>query len=150
VLTANFRPAEQSDCRWLWQLREHPSVAMQSLNPTPIPYQQHCRWYRQLMRDEHRHLDIFVDAATGNKLGFIRAEPYEHGQILSWAVEPNFQGQGIGTLMLRAWCEGARTTLWAQIKSGNAASEAVAARVGFIKVEEQADVDVWRKDLMHK
>ncbi|HMW50165.1 MAG TPA: GNAT family N-acetyltransferase [Marinagarivorans sp.] len=146
---ATFRPANQSDCRWLWQVREHPSVAMQSLNPSPIPYIKHCRWFRHLLRSQQRRLDIFIDDISGQRLGYIRAEPYQTGQLLSWAIAPEFHGQGLGKQMLSSWCQAAETTLWAQIKAENSASKAIAAQARFTQIEEKNGIETWLKTLTY-
>ncbi|MEY4590591.1 MAG: hypothetical protein RL497_2667, partial [Pseudomonadota bacterium] len=121
MLTTAFRPAQAKDCRWLWQLRQHPSVAAQSLNAEPIPYRQHCRWYTQLLKDPQRQLSIFFLAESNSNLGYIRAEPYADDYLLSWAIDPELHGQGFGKHMLRTWCEVNPRTLWAQIKPTNVA-----------------------------
>jgi RimJ/RimL family protein N-acetyltransferase len=145
VLGAEFRAADFSDCRWLWQVRSHPSVAEQSLNSAPIGYLKHCRWYKQLLQDNHRQLLIFSDCQNGARLGYIRAERYETGQLLSWVIAPELHGQGLGKRMLSTWCQSARNCLWAQIKSSNLASQAIAASVGFSRIKSDKGVELWSR-----
>lgn len=145
MLNPEFRPANLSDCRWLWQVREHPSVAIQSLNPAPIPYIKHCRWFRYLLNNKERRLEIFIDATSNTRLGYLRAEPYQTGQLLSWAIAPEFHGQGLGKCMLASWCQAVDTPLWAQIKAENLPSQAIAAHAKFIKLEEKNGIETWAK-----
>lgn len=149
MLIGRFRPAHRGDCRWLWQVREHPSVAKQSLNPTPIPYIRHCRWFRHLLSSNQRRLDIYADTQSSTPLGYLRAEPYQTGQLLSWAIAPEFHGRGLGKQMLASWCQMANTPLWAQIKAENFASQAIAAQANFSKISEVNGIQTWARSHTH-
>ena len=117
-------------------------MAIQSLNPAPIPYIKHCRWYRRLKGNPALRLSIYI-GPTGERLGYIRAEPYETGQLLSWAISPAFQGQGLGKVMLRQWCEKTPGNLWAQIKTHNFASQKIAKSAGFNCEHENNGIQLW-------
>lgn len=149
MITAAFRPITRADCRWLWQLRNHPSVAAQSFSTEPIPYKNHCRWFRNFRADAKRQLDIFqLDNLAYNedcRVGYVRADPYEQGQILSWAITPLQQGKGLGALMLQRWCAGQQQRLWAKIKSTNEASKAIAHKAGFNYFSTANGTELWQR-----
>jgi RimJ/RimL family protein N-acetyltransferase len=149
VLNCVFYPAQQKDCRWLWQLRQHPTVAGQSLSPESIPYIKHYRWYRKLLSSQTRHLYIFTNIESMDRLGFVRSEEYGDGLMLSWAIDPNLQGQGVGKVMLETWCLHSQKDLWAQIKTNNEASKTIAARMGFYQKSLQDDVGLWLRPHTH-
>lgn len=149
MITASFRPIARADCRWLWQLRNHPSVAAQSFSTEPIPYKNHCRWFRNFRADAERQLDIFqLDNLAYNedcRVGYVRADPYEQGQILSWAISPTYQGKGLGAQMLQLWCGGQPQPLWAKIKTANHASKAIASKAGFNYLSEDKGTELWQR-----
>lgn len=155
LITASaFRPATRTDCRWLWQLRNHPSVAAQSFSTEPIPYKNHCRWFRNFRADGKRQLDIFLldipeqhapQELMDVRVGYVRADPFETGRILSWAISPSHQGRGLGALMLQRWCAGQTQRLWAKIKSTNEASKAIARKAGFSHLNTENATELWRR-----
>jgi len=98
-----------------------------------------------LLKSNQRRLDIFIDAITDTRIGYIRAEPFQSGQLLSWAVTPQLHGQGFGKLMLNRWCELATTPLWAQIKKENKASQSIAAHAQFLRVYEKDGIETWSR-----
>lgn len=145
-----FRLANKSDCRWLWQVREHPSVAIQSLNPNPIPYLHHCRWFRQLLHNDQRRLDIFIERRSGTRIGYLRAEPFQSGHLLSWVIAPEFHGRGFGKQMLAHWCQIETTPLWAQIKTANISSKKIAAHAGFMKIASEDGLETWVRNMTYQ
>ncbi len=77
--------------------------------------------------------------ATGSAAGFVQATVRDGVADLAWVVGTAYQGQGLASeaaLAVRDWLTGSGAVVQAHIAPGNAASEAVARRIGLLLTDE--------------
>ena len=92
-------------------------------------------WNRQL-----EQLPTFVATAGGSDVGLVRAAPHDHfpdaGFVISTWVAPEARGQGIGSALLDAVAQWARTKGWARllldVGEQNAPAIALYTRQGYV------------------
>jgi RimJ/RimL family protein N-acetyltransferase len=134
-----LRPAEASDARRLWSLRNDEAVRRASLDPAPIPWSTHERWFRQsLERDDRR---IYVIEVECRPEGAARLDIAGDEAAISIYLAAEWRGRGVGPLVLRRLVEIAFRDLGirrlvASVKADNHASVSAFIKAGFTRVSE--------------
>lgn len=130
-----MRPATREDCRRIWEWRNDPVTRAASFETSPIPYQQHERWFSQKLRDSSTRLWIVLDV-QGTPIGQLRFDIENQTAFISIHMAPGSRGQGYGSAAIRYGSdlllasEPVRS-IRAQIKADNAASVAAFERAGY-------------------
>lgn len=121
----DIRPAILEDAILLFEWRNDRLTREASINSDSVPLESHMDWLRSSLANPNRKLLI---AETDRPVGTVRID-YSDETELTWMVAPDARGLGIGKAMLSAAIpEG---PVIARIKSGNVASQRLAASVGF-------------------
>lgn len=130
------RPATLNDCRQVYEWRNHPYVRQCSLQPTPIEWDEHERWFKGSLEREDRRLLIgwHDDRAVGvvrfDVLGSDVAE-------VSIYLDPAQVHKGYGAELLQAgerWFirqDPQRHRIVARVLPGNKASHRMFERSGY-------------------
>ncbi len=84
----------------LFQWANDPEVRKHSFNPAPIPLEMHQRWFSSKLNNP----DCLIYLATVNTApaGMIRYDIKEDQAIISYLLDKNFRGKGLGSLILTA------------------------------------------------
>jgi RimJ/RimL family protein N-acetyltransferase len=134
--TLRLRPAEEADCRLLWEWANDPVVRGMSFSSEPIPWEDHRRWLAgRLASPSCRLFVALTDAAT--PVGQIRFDTAD-GETAEVAVSVarDHRGGGLGAaLILAGVTEVFRRTplraLHAYVKEENTPSLRAFALAGF-------------------
>lgn len=70
-----------------------------AFNTRPIPYDEHVKWYTKKIDDENTLL--YICKQGDSNVGQIRVELDGNQGIISYSVDKNYRGKGIGKQLLR-------------------------------------------------
>jgi len=94
------RRAQLNDLQLLFHWINDPLVRQFSLNPEPIPLVTHTAWFQYKLSDKNCY--IFIAEIRQEPIGMIRFDIHQGEAIISYLIDKNFRGKGLGTLMLSA------------------------------------------------
>lgn len=132
-----LRKAELSDCKAIFEWRNHESTRECSFNPNPADWEEHQAWFSSVLESNNRHL--LIGERCGDPIGVLRYDIEQNVAEISVYVVPGKYGQGLGTKLIS---EGSRwvdknldsvNQIHARILTENTASECVFAKAGFTK-----------------
>lgn len=139
-----FRPATQKDSKFLFELRNDPSVRKKSATTHEIKWEEHDAWLTKSLKMPDRHL--FIIKLGEKEIGQIRfdKETDSNTAEVSIALYSEHRGKGIGSQVLKEGCNFAFTkfkydTLSARIKKENTASIKAFEKNGFTEKEQKED-----------
>ena len=135
-MEAELRPVRESDLKGIYTWRNDPGVRKNSFSTGKISMEEHLRYWNSRMENRAKH--SFVIVAGGKDAGLLRLDPYvgEDGAYeVHILVAPLAQGRGIGLAAIAAAKQEAKKLgikkLFARVKIGNAASQAIFSKNGF-------------------
>ncbi|MDQ4140488.1 MAG: GNAT family N-acetyltransferase, partial [Bacteroidota bacterium] len=105
--TLELRVAQQEDLHLLFNWVNEPDVRHYSLNPAPIPFAQHKSWFGQKLAD--KNCFIFIAELNAQPVGMIRFDISQGEAVISFLLDKNYRGKGLGTLLLQKGIEKIRT-----------------------------------------
>ena len=120
-----------------------PLTRAMSLSTKPVPYADHCAWFRAALADPGRHL--FIAELAGQPFAFLRLDgrPDEGTSregpscTISINLAPRSRARGLGTACLQAMSGEAASLGFSQvdasIREDNAASLRAFAKVGYVE-----------------
>ncbi|GAA2004038.1 hypothetical protein GCM10009739_13520 [Microbacterium ulmi] len=141
------RRAKAGDSRDLLAWRNDPETRAASIDTGPVPLATHEAWFTRVLADPHRVLYIGLDEA-GTSIGMVRFDRGDDGAAeVSINVAPAQRGRRLGRALLLAAIssyrgEAGNGTLYASVRTGNAASLRLFRRVGFSTAGGSSDVIV--------
>lgn len=125
-----------SDAGILYKWRNDPQTRAASHNQDEIDFDTHLKWVEKSLKDTNRKIYI---AEVGNlPVGTVRSD-YNKGICeLSWTVNPEYRGQGIGRQMVTLLAKQIKGPIRAEVKAENLASSRIAEACG-MKIETSKD-----------
>ncbi|QNF34192.1 UDP-2,4-diacetamido-2,4,6-trideoxy-beta-L-altropyranose hydrolase [Adhaeribacter swui] len=142
-----LRRAQASDVQLLFQWINDPVVRRFSLHPDPIPLNTHTTWFQYKLTD--KNCFIFIAEIYREPVGMIRFDVNINNKneaVISYLIDQNFRGKGLGTLMLQAGLKNLKkaapqiTTVSGLVQPENNASIKAFTKAGF-SVESNPDKD---------
>lgn len=133
-----LRRALPTDVRFLFRLRNDPSVRKQFKNTKPVRYADHVRWLAQTLTRADRVLFIGVDGRD-KPFGQLRFDRAGQRVDISISLATPARGKGLSVPFLLRGIATLRRKMprriWfrAHIKRTNPASRAVFLRAGFVR-----------------
>lgn len=96
-----LRKAVLNDAELYFRWVNDPQSRQNALNPKTISYEEHLRWFAARCADPAAFLWIMEQG--GQPVGQVRFEVDEKEKevVISYAMAPEFRGQGLGTSLLR-------------------------------------------------
>lgn len=138
-----FRKATKNDADRLLEWRNDPLTRQYSFHTEVVDRETHLRWLDQILQNPYSTL--YIIHIDGIPAASLRADRNLEGETeLSWTVDPNHRGKGIGKALLieaRSFIKGILT---AQIKRENKASIKMAEAAGFTQIQESNGVLFYR------
>ena len=123
-----LRKAIDLDVSFLFNLRNHPIVRVQSHNTNKISYSEHVKWFKETISDNSTQ--IFIAQEEDALVGMVRFDIINGINLMSWAVCPEFQGKGFGKEMVFMASKTVNSLISAEIKQNNYASIKIAEDLG--------------------
>lgn len=96
-----LRKAVADDCRDLWEWRNHEDIRKWSFNKSPIPFEEHKKWFEQRLNDSNYVILVACDGKS-NKLGQIRfdVDRKKNTAHVNVHLNPQYFNQGLGTRII--------------------------------------------------
>ncbi len=129
------RPAEERDSLAVFELSNEPEVRKYSINPLPIPWEDHSRWFPARLSDPDCH--FFIAEKGGGFAAQVRYQMEKRDLVVSISIASSFRGKGLAPAILK---ESARmvfaarpglAAITAYIDPGNAASVRSFEKAGY-------------------
>ena len=96
----SIRPCRQSDCEFLWNLRNEKSIRESVFNTDYVPYQKHRQWFGRKISDEKFH--IFIILKGGRRIGQVRLDLVGKGSAeIDIGVLEKERSKGFGSHALK-------------------------------------------------
>lgn len=134
-LEVRLRPVRDTDCRAVFEWRNHPDTRRYALDPMPIPWEDHKRWFEHTLENSNRVL--LIAETERESVGVLRFDLSANEAWVSVYVVPGLSGAGYGQAILstgQSWLRAEHPgvkTLKATIRYGNRASHSLFTRLGF-------------------
>jgi UDP-2,4-diacetamido-2,4,6-trideoxy-beta-L-altropyranose hydrolase len=94
-----LRPVGEKDARLVWEWVQDPIVRAASFSSAPIPWEDHLRWFSNVLADPQRIMYMLTNAQE-DLLGQIRFDLEEHDATVSISLAPHARGYGYGRIAL--------------------------------------------------
>lgn len=140
---AFLREATEEDIQALWIWRNDPQTVVASLSKSKVGWEEHVRWFRDVLCDRSR--DLLILQEGDEAIGMIRLDQDdETAAEVSINIAPEHRGEGLGAGALALAVQWAKArgipVLRAQVRAENDISLRAFARAGFAERERLGDV----------
>ena len=131
----DLRNVTKNDAKLLFNWANEPIARANALNPKIILWDEHIAWLTRKLADESVYMYVFVDEQQNN-IGVIRFEKNIEGFVISYSIDKEYRGKGLGTVILEKGmeklCQIVENPIFiGYVKKGNIASEKIFDRLGF-------------------
>jgi UDP-2,4-diacetamido-2,4,6-trideoxy-beta-L-altropyranose hydrolase len=123
------------DATMLFKWRNDPATIAASRQAVPVTSSEHARWFETALGDPDRQ--IYIGEYERTPVGTVRVDRRADGQEVSWTVAPGARGKGIGKAIVKMVADTLAGRIYADIKTGNAASAAIAEHAGLTLQSER-------------
>lgn len=139
-MTMTIRQAQNTkqDCDLVFSLSNDPLVRACSFNTNPIEYEQHCKWFAKTVSDSNiLFFLVFEGEDFVGQIRFNRNSEVSMDCVISLSITERFRGKHIARQFIELGIEEMHnkwygiTTIVAEVKSDNAASNALFIKEGF-------------------
>lgn len=141
--------ATGANSRDIWTWRNDPDTRAMSISTDEISWEEHSRWYRDILADPNRYLYLGRLADNAN-VGICRfdVDTLKNVAHVSINLNPAMRGRNLSHVLLAAaiaafWNE-KNVSLLATIKQGNAASIRCFLKCGFELVTDDGEQTYYR------
>lgn len=134
----SIRPATIDDAELLWNWANDSSVREVSINPNPIPWDSHIKWFAERLNSSTTRFYILLEDSI--PVGQIRYDMVENKAAeISFSIDGEHRGKGLGKEILRvtretAWRDLDCESITAFVILGNEASRKAFERTDFTLV----------------
>lgn len=136
-MQAYLRRANKEDMDLLYQWANDPVVRAQSFSISEINYEEHQKWFGELLEDPLRRQYIYV--YNGEDIGQIRLTITGSEAEIGYSIQRDKRGMGHGKMILKLLAEQIKRDnlevkrLTAKVKPQNIASQKVFLDTGFVE-----------------
>jgi RimJ/RimL family protein N-acetyltransferase len=136
-----LRPATYDDMDLLYKWANDKDVRKNSFNSEPIPYEDHVKWFGNIMSDET--VLQYIMCEQNIPIGQIRLNIENDKAYIGYSISAPNRGKGLGVTMLRLLISELHNigyhnlTLIGQVKYDNLASAKAFEKCGFIMSQEE-------------
>ena len=134
-----LRKATYDDCNILFEWANDPSVRANSFNTKAIEIDDHRNWLKNKLIDKNTAL--FIVTYNNDNVGTIRLDKDGEELIISYSIDKNYRGRGLGTKVLDAIKkEMQELTLVGFVKKENIPSIKAFEKAGYIRFDEENQI----------
>lgn len=136
-----LRECKEEDCDLLFEWANDRSVRENAFNVEPIEHNTHCNWFVNSLKSDKRKIFIALND-TNDSVGMIRVDIDGNEAVISYLIDKNHRGNGLGTYMIKAIENIVRDKfenvekLIALVKHENYPSRRIFEKCGYEKNEE--------------
>jgi len=136
-----IRKAQENDLLTYFNWANNPSTRKNSLNSTPIPLEDHTKWF--LKKINSSNTTLYIIAYDDSLVGQIRFDLNTKEATISYSLDSEYRGRGLGLLLL---AKGIKQliqereeikTIKGIVKKDNIASMKAFKRLGFTSSENE-------------
>lgn len=137
TMQIELRRATEDDERKLYEWRNAAETRRYALDPSPIAWENHVRWFRASLVNADRYL--LIGEMDGEAVGVLRYDLEGGNAEISIYLVPGHSGRGVGTALLRAGSAWVRLNLpqasqiRAKILPENLPSRKAFAKAGYVE-----------------
>ncbi len=95
-----LRPAEERDCRLLWEWANDPAVRGASFCQDFIPWEQHVSWFQSRLRDQNTRIMMAMNSHQA-EIGTVRFNLEGDRAVVSISLDHRARGKGQGSAILK-------------------------------------------------
>ena len=133
-----LRPAEERDCKLLWEWANDPTVRAASFRQDSIPWEQHVNWFQSRLRDHEGTRIMMAVDSNQTEIGTVRFNLEGDRAMVSINLDKNARGKGYGCAILRMAADemfrsSAAVAIDAYVKPQNEASQRLFENANFQK-----------------
>lgn len=136
----NFRLATMDDAAILYAWRNDAHTRAMSRSGDEIAFADHVAWLDKSLAEARRELFICRDDDDDAPIGVIRRDDEGAVSELSWTLNPDYRGRGLGKAMLWSFVTRYPGRYRAEVKASNIASQRMCVHAGFRLGEEKGGV----------
>jgi len=130
----NLRKVIKDDAQLLFKWINEPDSRANAVNPKLILWNEHVAWLERKLSDESVFMYILNDSSED--MGVIRFDSSPEGFIISYSIDKDYRGRGLGSTILKMGMEKINEMienpiLIGYVKKGNIASEKIFNRFNF-------------------
>lgn len=134
-----LRPANETDCRMIWDWANDQAVREASFSSETIPWETHVKWFQSKLHDAGYEIYIAHNEA-GEQLGQVRFELGQDDAVISVSLAPSCRNRGYGRRIIALGTQkilerGRVNQVRALVKKNNIASIRAFERALFEKQE---------------
>lgn len=150
-LTLTIRPAIETDCLRYFEWANDPEVRQQSYSSENISFHEHESWFfKKIIDKDYR---MFVVEKEGRAIGQIRFSLNAGIATISYGLDKNYRGQGLGVSLLRIGCselkkEIANIKIIGFVKKSNIPSSKAFEEIGSFKEEAKNYKDSFKYTIL--
>lgn len=136
--TLYLRLAEEDDVDLIYEWANEPEVRKNSFNSDPIPYENHLKWYRGMMDNKERNVQLIL-MKEATPVGQCRLRVEKGEAEIGCSIDKNYRGMGYGSLIfstLNTWVTSNRKDIKciiAKVKTNNYSSQKALINAGYKK-----------------
>lgn len=151
LLDEYLEKATIEDSKLLFDWRNEKVVRENSFTNEIVTYENHINWFEKKLNDNNSH--IYIYNIGNSKVGLIRIDINSNVGVISYSVDKDFRGQGIGKAMIKELervvvnnnlCK----TLLGEVKSSNISSIKIFESLGYLKSDGD-DCLVFTKEVLN-
>ena len=141
-----LRLAETSDLDMYYEWANDPLVRSNSFSTDPIPYENHVKWFNNVMQRDDVVLFVLMD--NDKAIGQIRITIFDSVAEISYSIASEFRGKGFGSKIVSLLIDKIKVEfpdiklIRARVKPDNSASLKVFENKGFINKEVVFELNV--------
>jgi RimJ/RimL family protein N-acetyltransferase len=96
----NFKKATMNDAETTFKWVNNPIIRSFSFNQNQITFENHLQWFGNKLKDST--CEYFIAYDRNMKIGSIRFDITDNNALLSYLIDPECQGKGYGSKILKA------------------------------------------------
>lgn len=130
----NLRKVTKDDIKLLFDWINDPDARANAKNSDLIKWEDHVVWFNNKMSEKYPFIYILTDEEKN--IGIVRFDKKIDNFIISYFIDKDYRGRGLGGLVLREGLEKLHrivdnAILLAYVKKGNIASEKIFKKLEF-------------------
>lgn len=147
-MICELRIVTELDCDLIFEWANDDVVRKNSFNSSSISYNDHILWLKKKLADDACRMYILI--VEGVAAGQIRIDIRNNTGIISYMLDKNFRGKGLGHVMLQLLEEkliDSNELIWlkGRVKGENVASCRCFEKCGYSKSQENQYIEYTKK-----
>ncbi len=150
--TISYRESSQEDLITYFEWTNEPETRRQAMHPDSISLENHSSWFLKKIASNNDFMFIFEQEEP---IGQVRFDAVESHYLISYSVDQQYRGKGLGTVLIKLGLEalqkklGKRPVVIAYVKPANTASLKVFEQNSFVhrgrKMMHNVTLEVFEK-----